>query len=304
MFILVLNQTNIIPDGSNNKLRYKFPNSVHLTNKYIAVSSISMFYSWFNITVASNNNKFSYTWTAGAVTTTHTILIPDGLYNIPDLNNYAQFIMIQNNTYWINSTGQFVYPFEMLLNSSRYAIQFNTYLVPTALPLLSTVPAGFPGWPTVTQNPVISIPANFNIIVGYSAGFTSNANLNNAYVPPSASKSNNFASKNTIGTLSYLSNLSPEVQPNNNVLLSLSNINNPYSQPSSIIYSLNPNVNIGEQIYVTPPNFMWNKLIDGVYNELVLSILGTDLYPLTINDPNMTILLVIRDKDEVLSGSK
>jgi hypothetical protein len=305
MFILVLNQTNIIPDGGNNKLRYKFPNSIHLTNKYIAVSSISMFYSWFNITVASNNNKFTYTWTAGAITTTYNILIPDGLYNIPDLNNYCQFVMIQNNTYWINSTGQFVYPFELLLNSSRYAIQINTYLVPTALPLGATVPVGFPGWPNVTQNPVISIPANFNIIVGYSPGFTSNANLNNAYVPPpSASKSNNFVSKNSIGTLSYLSNLSPEVQPNNNVLLSISNINNPYSQPSSIIYSLNPNVNIGEQIYVTPPNFMWNKLIDGVYNELVLSILGTDLNPLIINDPNMTILLVIRDKDEVLSGSK
>jgi len=304
MFILVLNQTNIIPDGGNNKLRYKFPNSVHLTNKYIAVSSISMFYSWFNITSGYGNNRFTYTWTAGAVTTTYNIIIPDGLYNIPDLNNYCQFIMIQNNTYWITGTGQFVYPFELLLNISRYAVQINTFLVPTALPLGSTVPTGFPGWPTVTQNPVISIPANFNIIVGYSAGFTSNSNLNNAYVPPLANKTNNFVSKNSIGTLSYLSDLAPEVQPNNNVLLAISNINNPYSQPSSIIYSLNPNVNIGEQIFAQPPNFMWNKLIDGVYNEILLSILGTDLNPLIINDPNMTILLVIRDKDEVLSASK
>ena len=88
------------------------------------------------------------------------------------------------------------------------------------------------------------------------------------------------------------------MQPNNNVLFSLSNINNPYSQPSSIIFSLNPNVAVGEQIYEIPPNFMWNKMIDGTYNELRLTFLSNNLQPLIIADPNMTILLTIRDKDE------
>jgi hypothetical protein len=101
-----------------------------------------------------------------------------------------------------------------------------------------------------------------------------------------------------------LSNTSPQVQPNNNVLFSLSNINNPYSQPSSIIYSLNPNVAVGEQIYETPPNFMWNRMIDGTYSEIRLTFLGNDLKPLIINDPNMTILLTIRDKDEGFLGAK
>jgi hypothetical protein len=45
-------------------------------------------------------------------------------------------------------------------------------------------------------------------------------------------------------------------------------------------------------------------MIDGTYNELRLSFLGTDLRPLIINDPNMTILLTIRDKDEAFLGSK
>jgi hypothetical protein len=80
----------------------------------------------------------------------------------------------------------------------------------------------------------------------------------------------------------------------------MSNINNPYTQPSSIIYSLNPQVPVGQQIYETPPNFMWNKLIDGTYTELRLSLLGNDLKPLIINDPNMTILCAIRDKNEFI----
>ena len=39
-------------------------------------------------------------------------------------------------------------------------------------------------------------------------------------------------------------------------------------------------------------------MIDGTYTELRLTLLGTDLQPLIINDPNMTILMTIRDKDE------
>jgi hypothetical protein len=88
------------------------------------------------------------------------------------------------------------------------------------------------------------------------------------------------------------------------VLFSLTNINNPYSQPSSIIYSLNPSVAAGEQITERPPNFMWNKMLDGTYSQLLLTLLGTNLQPLTINDPNMTILLTIRDKDEGFLVSK
>jgi len=299
MFVIVLNQTNLVQDGQNNKLVYRFPNSTILKDKYIAVSNVSMFYSWFNITSTSGNNTLTYTWTSGAVTTTYNIIIPDGLYEISEINNYCQFVMIQNGTYWVNSVGDNVYPFEILLNPQRYAVQINTYLVPSSLPTGATVPVNFPGWPTTPQNPVITIPAKFNIIVGYTAGFATNANVNNAYVPPTpATVQTNYASKLSNGTLSYLSNTSPQVQPNNNVLFSISNINNPYSQPSSIIYSLNPNVAVGEQIYETPPNFMWNKLIDGTYSELRLTFLGNDLSPLIINDPNMTILLTIRDKDE------
>jgi len=299
MFVIVLNQTNLVQDGQNNKLVYRFPNSTVLKDKYIAVSNVSMFYSWFNITSASKNNTLTYTWTAGTTTTTYTITIPDGLYEISAINNYCQYVMIQNKTYWISSTGDNIYPFEIILNPNRYAVQINTYLVPSSVPSGMSVPSSFAGWPTTPQNTVITIPTAFNIIVGYTAGFATNANVNNAYVAPSPTVTNNYVSKDSVtGTLSYLSNTSPQVQPNNNVLFSISNINNPYSQPSSIIYSLNPNVAVGEQIYETPPNFMWNKLIDGTYSEIRLTFLGNDLRPLIINDPNMTILLTIRDKDE------
>ena len=109
MKIIVLNQKNLIPDGQNNKLIYKFPNSVQFKDNFIAVSSVSMYYSWFNITTAYLNNYFTYNWTKVAVTTTYTITIPDGLYEITTLNDLLQFNFIEQGLYLVNADGQNVY---------------------------------------------------------------------------------------------------------------------------------------------------------------------------------------------------
>jgi hypothetical protein len=297
MRVIVLNQSNLVADGQNNKLIYKFPNSVIFKNNHIAVSSVSMYYSWFNITTALQNNRFTYTWVVGTTTTTYTVNIPDGLYQIDDLNKLLQFEMIKNGTYLINA-GQNAYYAEFILNITRYAVQINTFLVPTSLPTGYTAPANWVGFPTQTFNPSITIPYNLNTLMGYNSVFVSNQNTNNGYTPPAPTASNNYVAKNTANTLSYLSNIAPDLQPNSSIYFSLSNINNPYSQPSSIIYSLVPQGDVGSLIVERPPQFMWNKLIDGTYNQLTLSFLGSDLQPIKINDPQMTILLTIKEGDE------
>ncbi len=305
MFVLVLNASNIESNnGNNNTLVYNFPNSVVLKDKYIAVSQIVMYYSWFNIYSNYQNNTLSYTWTVGGVSTVYNVIIPDGLYNISDINSYLQWTMINNGHYLINSSGDNVYYFELLVNPNRYAIQLNTFQVPISLPTGYSQPTNFAGYPTQTFNPIITFPAKFNEIVGYPINFSSNGNINNAYVPPSASSSNNYVTKDGVGTLSYLSNVAPNVQPNSSIYLGISNINNPYSQPSSIIYAITPTVAIGEQIIETPPNFMWNRMIDGTYNQLRVQFLGIDKAPIPIRDPNLTIMLTIRDANENLIGMK
>lgn len=304
MFVIVLTASNVVPDGNNNSFVYNFPNSVVLKDKFIAVSSVTMYYSWFNIQSTKQNNTFSYTWTVGTTTTTYQVVIPDGLYNISDINSYLQWTMINNGTYLINNSGDYVYYAEMIINPNRYAVQLNTFKVPTSLPSGWSAPSNFVGYPTQTFNPIITFPQYFNNIVGYTAGFTSNGNVNNAYTPPTASKSNNYVTKDGAGTLSYLSNTYPDVQPNSSIFLSISNLNNPYSQPSSIIYSITPTVAIGEQVIERPPNFMWNKMIDGTYNQIRVQFLGIDKQPIPLADPNLTIILSIRDKDEAFLGTK
>lgn len=293
MRTLILNSTNVVADGNNNRLIYRFPSSVAFKNSSLALAQCSIYYSWFNISASLRNNYFTYTWVVGVTTTTYTVTIPDGLYEISTINKYLQYAFIANSHYLITSTGSYVYYAEFVVNPSRYAVQINTYLVPTSLPATYTAPSGWGGYPTQTFNPSITLPATFNEIVGFVAGTATDQNTNNAFTPPTS----DYVSKNAIGTLSYLSTTYPNVQPNSSILFSISNIDNAYAQPTSVIYSLAPTVAIGELIVEKPANFIWNRLIPGTYNQLTMVLLGTNLNPIKINDPSMTIILVIKDDD-------
>ena len=301
---IVLNQSNITnTDGYNNTLVYNFPNSFSFPNHEIAVQSVSMYYSWANVNNTSlNNYQFTYTWVVGGTTTTYTVSIPTGLYEIANINQFLQFTFIQNGHYLINAAGQNVYYAELLVNPNRYAVQINTFPIPTALPAGWTAPVAnpatsalaWPGYPTTYFNPLLTIPANFNKLIGYVVG--------------PATSQNTGANTN----LSYLSTVAPQVQPNPSMYIAISNIGNKYASPTSVLYSISPNVGFGQKITDTPPQFGWNKMLAGTYNQLRVQLLGSNFQPLQILDPNMTILLVIRDiKDggagellDRLAGSK
>ena len=287
MRTVILNRSNLIEDGQNNKLVFKFPSSVKFDNSYVSVASIHMYYSWFNITTSLGNNTFTYYWrsNAGADQTT-TITIPDGLYNIDQLNTYLQSTLILANRYLINTaTGAYKFYLEFLINPTRYAVQINLGQVPTSLPAGFTAPsAGFntTGFPDAVFSPYLTIGQKLGDLLGFEAG-----TIGSVY--PTATATENLSTK------------SPNLQPNATVLISCSGVDNPVAQPSSIIYSITPSVGVGEAIIDKPPAFLWCKLISGFYNQFQVTLLGTDLTPLKINDPQMTIILAFAQEDEVKS---
>jgi hypothetical protein len=348
MRTLVLNSNNVVADGLNNKLIFRFPNSAKFDKAYVAVASVSMYYSWFNVSAALGNNVIGYTWGSQAASSlTYFFTIPDGLYEISTLNQFLQFQFIKNGHYAVNAAGQNVYYAELIVNDARYKIQLNTFKVPAT----GTFGAGWTeplNPPAVGQtfNPIIYIPYSLGLILGWtgltSVGATitlantsaiSVVDANNVAVSqssysltagylatdiqtndviqynyplmfPGATGTGTlppFASRNTLFTISYLSNTTPNIQPNSSILIAASSVDNPYSTPTSVIYSITPSVAVGEIISEKPPSFMWNKLIDGMYNQLQLTFLGNDLRPIQINDPAMTIILAIAQENEVLT---
>jgi hypothetical protein len=280
MRTIILNSTNLVAGSNNSALTYLFPaGAVEFKNDLIAVSSISMFYSWFNINAQLyNNNKYNYIWRG----VSYTVTMPNGNYSVAELNTYLQNVMIANGHYLVNSASQNVYYLEWILNTSYYAVQLNSYPIPTALPSGWTNPAGLT-FPAVAETPQIQILStnNFKDIVGFNAGTYPNPVQATVY--------------------SKLSDNAPQVSPISSIILECDLINNPYSTPSKLIYSFAvPNsVSFGENIAIQPPEFVFNEIQNGFYNQLTLTFRDQQLRTMVIQDPQMVILLTIKKKEQV-----
>ena len=74
---LVLNSTNVI-GNNNNTYKYNFINGMYsIKDAVIAVSNITVPYSWYNITQAYNNTTFQFTW-YGSSTVNYTVALKPG----------------------------------------------------------------------------------------------------------------------------------------------------------------------------------------------------------------------------------
>jgi len=145
-----------------NTYRYDFPQGRTLqldSNAQIALTSISMFNSTFNIKESWNNNKliiFSSQFNLTALTSagfingqTYTdpltnlvisqryvqITIPDGYFDIASIELYLQQQFQLMGFYFQSSDGQSnMYFMECLTNPQRYKAQINLFTIPTSLP--------------------------------------------------------------------------------------------------------------------------------------------------------------------------
>ena len=96
--LIVINSSNYVAN-STNVFSYTLPQTVKLTNKSkIAVASLSVYNSTFNITAARGNNTVTFTFPSSTpVTKTYTI--SDGYYSASDLNYWLQSKMYSDNFY-------------------------------------------------------------------------------------------------------------------------------------------------------------------------------------------------------------
>ena len=306
MRTVILTSSNIVGTG-NNTLEYNFPTTATFKNDYIAVASVSLYYSWFNISQAFDNNTFIYEW---GNTQFGPYTIPDGLYEVSDLNDYLQTIFIANKHYLVDSAGQNVYFAEFIINPAQYAVQINTYSVPTVVGETTgyTVPAGFV-YPTGAGTSVgLYLSRNLGALLGFTAPQTGTST--SPAVTISATNVD-ILQVATVGAIppykqySVQSNSAPNIQPNSTVLISVDGVDNPYSAPTGVIYAFSPNVAVGDIIVEKPPQLCWVKLREGQFRSLRVKLLGSfSQSGLSIKDPAMTIIMAIADEQEALGFQK
>jgi len=268
---LIVDKTNLI-GNDNNTFVYRFPSSVAFPNHELALASVDMYYAWYNVSALLGNNTFSYVWTDGTV---NTVVLEDGLYEISTINERLQFAFLANGHYLVDSGGNNIYYINISANTTRYATQIDIFQFPNALPAGYTNPAAvvFPPANQITM----TMPTKFNELLGFAAGFTTTA--------PTGTN------------LSFLSSVAPNIQPNNVLYVSVSNIDNKYGSPSGLVHRIVPNTTFGSLI-TENPEFSFQPLHSGTYNQLQVQILGTDKSPIKIIDPNIVITFLIKNKDQ------
>ena len=167
----------------------------------------------------------------------------------------------------------------MLVNSSQYGVNVITYEFPTSLPANFTNPANL-SFPNTSFNPVFKMTTGtFYKIIGYSSTFATSATAQ--------------------ASRTHLSSTAPILNPNANIVLSLSGIQNEYASPNNIIYSFGVSTARGSQILEKPAQLNFNQFVKGSYKSLTLRILDSiTLQPLQILDNEISIMLVIKDKSK------
>jgi len=187
MRTLIVNSSNVVPNTNNSVYKYNFPagNVEFVKGQKLALGSIQMFYSTFNITASQGNNQFSYVWVDGREI---TITIPDGFYEISTLNDFLHFVMVQQGHYLLDTAGNYYYFITMVINASTYQIDVNcfpislaTYPVATytiGTYTASTITTSSPTTPVYWSRPTSPITPmfrvlanNFRNIIGFSAGY-------------------------------------------------------------------------------------------------------------------------------------
>ena len=79
-----------------NRFKYDLIDKLDLTNpnKNMALGSLSICYTWKNVKSTYNNNKIKIS----APTWNETFDLPDGSYNIPEIQDYIEYIIKKHET--------------------------------------------------------------------------------------------------------------------------------------------------------------------------------------------------------------
>ena len=82
--------------NESHRFKYDLIDKLDLKNpnKNMALGSLSIYYTWKNIKLTYNNNKFKIS----AATWNETFDLPDGSYNIPKIQDYIEYIIKKHKT--------------------------------------------------------------------------------------------------------------------------------------------------------------------------------------------------------------
>lgn len=279
---IILNSSNVVPNTHNTVYSYKFPNQIELKNKKIAIHSLNMYYSWFNVNNQLYNNNFlQYQWwDSTGVLQTYDVVLSDGNYTIGDLNFVLQAAMFKNGHYVQdnNQTTKNIYYIEITENITEYAAEINLSPVPISLPA-NQIKGGNWALPTTQQTPrlIFSSSSNFRNLLGFNAGI---------YPPTTQSTLYRQLSQNV-----------PMISPVSSIVIRCNACRSFLSNPFDILFSFTSGTTrYGDIIDKNPQNLIFIDVPDGSYSDINLTFVDQNFNEMHILDNQLVIQLIIMDK--------
>ena len=105
------------------KLKLTDKLDLRLDKKAIALSNVSMYYTWNNIKSSYNNNKFKIS----TPTWNEEFTLPDGSYSVSDIQNYFQYILKKHGKNTDKPSMQiYVNKIESRITFNRYSLELLT----------------------------------------------------------------------------------------------------------------------------------------------------------------------------------
>ncbi len=277
-------QTITINQGNFEKtdvhqLTLRLGRHAQLQNHQVAVSSIVVPYSWFNITAVELNNTFGYTWPS-ATPVVVPITIPDSFLEINQISDYLHFVMLQNKHYYLDAASEPVYLIRWLVNVSQYTVTFIFDPLLTNANMTAagyTIPAGAT-WtnPVADALPTLDVTnANFGLLLGQSPA--------------------TLGGGPAVHT-EFNGDLVPAIQPATSLSMECNLVSNDL-QISRTIFSFAPNTAFGGYIRITPPFPIWFNVLSGSYPSIVVSFVDQRGKKLPLVDLDIQVQLIVREVD-------
>lgn len=268
---------------NNNTYKVNLPNTEDLNDWTVAIGQGYIYYSWYNInSYPLNNNTFTLIVPGMANT---TVTIPDGAYNISDLNNYLEYLFRSLGLYTTDSTtGLSTYYASLTVSPTNYKVQWTTTVIPASLPAGSV--SGGTNMDNAFTNSnglkhmqiTVASTNNFDDIIGFTAG-----------TYPTLATGNP-------DTYTHESDFTPNVNPISGVQMRLNCVNNKFSDNNQLLYVFsNGRYSIGEQIDLSPSSLQYVPCM-GSHKELTLTFFDQKGRRLDIHDSNIIILLYFKKR--------
>ena len=250
-----------------NKFTLRLPASGFRTDRdEVALKSLSVYFSWPNISAEKGNNSFAYVWPDGSVT--KAVVMADGIWSFGDVQSYLQQVMREAGHYLLDQNGLPVYYMSLQVNSTLYCLSLICTPLPAVLPAGWTNPANVNLAAAAAKCPQLVIPASLSKFTGFAAG-----------TYPAAAQTTVYGINSGVPQVSDVTSL--------NLICNLVD-NSGFSMTPGILSSfvMASGQEAGTQINVMPNERDWVAIIPSkMFTEIELELVDQRRRPVVIRDP-------------------